>query len=182
MKTLGYVNMYNRGIGQVQDELLNNGNPAAIFNVNLVTAFSVEVQKSNRLDENQYYLDTEKAISPDEKGHKSDKKGTSPDEKGHKSDKKGTSPDEKGHKSDKKGTSLDEKGHKSIEVKLVDFCAIPRSMAEIADFLGVKNLRKARERYVNPQLGKTLKRTIPDKPQSSKQKYVDINVDISSIK
>ena len=53
MKTLGYVNMYNRGIGQVQDELLNNGNPAAIFNVNLVTAFSVEVQKSNRLDENQ---------------------------------------------------------------------------------------------------------------------------------
>ena len=39
-----------------------------------------------------------------------------------------------------------------------------------------------RERYVNPQLGKTLKRTIPDKPQSSKQKYVDINVDISSLK
>ena len=83
---------------------------------------------------------------------------------------------------DKKATSQDEKVHKSIEVKLVEFCAIPRSMAEIADFIGVKNLRKARERYVNPQLGKTLKRTIPDKPQSSKQKYVDINVDISSVK
>ena len=60
MKTLGYVNIYNRGIGQVQDELLNNGNPIAIFNVNLVTAFSVEVQKSKRLDENQYDLDAEK--------------------------------------------------------------------------------------------------------------------------
>ena len=43
-----------------------------------------------------------------------------------------------------------------------------------------QNLGKARERYVNPQLGKTLKRTIPDKPKSSKQKYVDINVDISN--
>ena len=196
MKTLGYVNMYNRGIGQVQDELLNNGNPSAIFNVNLVTAFSVEVQKSERLDENQYDLNAEKATSQDEIGHKSDKKGTSQDEKVHKfdkkctsqdeevhkSDKKGTSQDEKGHKSDKKGTSQDEKVHKSIDVKLVEFCAIPRSIAEIADFIGVKNLRNVRERYVNPQLGKTLKRTIPDKPQSSKQKYVDINVDISSVK
>ena len=66
------------------DELLNNGNPVAIFNVNLVTAFSVEVQKSKRLDENQYDLDAEK-------GHKSDKKVTSQDEKVHKSDKKAIS-------------------------------------------------------------------------------------------
>ena len=49
------------------DELLNNGNLVAIFNVNLVTAFSVEVQKSKRLDENQYDLDAEK-------GHKSRRK------------------------------------------------------------------------------------------------------------
>ena len=82
----------------------------------------------------------------------------------------------------KKCTSQGEKVHKSIEVKLVEFCTIPRSIAEIADFIGVKNLRNVRERYVNPQLGKTLKRTIPDNPQSSKQKYVDINVDISGIK
>ena len=114
--------------------------------------------------------------------HKFDKKCTSQDEEVHKSDKKCTSQDEKVHKSDKKCTSQDEKVHKSIDVKLVEFCAIPRSIAEIADFIGVKNLRNVRERYVNPQLGKTLKRTIPDKPQSSKQKYVDINVDISSIK
>ena len=182
MKTLGYVNMYNRGIGQVQDELFNNGNPSAIFNVNLVTAFSVEIQKSKRLDENQYDLNAEKATSQDEKVHKSDKEGTSQDEKVHKFDKKCTSQDEEVHKSDKKCTSQDEKVHKSIDVKLVEFCAIPRSIAEIADFIGVKNLRNVRERYVNPQLGKTLKRTIPDKPQSSKQKYVDINVDISSVK
>ena len=100
----------------------------------------------------------------------------------HKFDKKATSQDEKRHKSGKKGISQDEKVHKSIEVKLVEFCAIPRSMVEIADFVKMKDIRRARERYVNPQLGKTLKRTIPDKPQSSKQKYVDINVGISGIK
>ena len=43
MKTLGYVNKYNRGIGQVQKELSANGNPKAEFDVNLLTAFAVTV-------------------------------------------------------------------------------------------------------------------------------------------
>jgi hypothetical protein len=81
--------------------------------------------------------------------------------------------DEKVHKSG-------EKVHKFIANQVVEFCVIPCSMAEIADLISVKNLRRARERYVNPQLGKTLKCTIPDKSKSSKQKYVDINVDISN--
>lgn len=45
-------------------------------------------------------------------------------------------------------------------------------MAEIAEFRGVKDKRKARERYVDPQLGIALERTIPDKPTSRLQKYV----------
>lgn len=45
MKTLGYVNMFNRGIGQVQIELKNNGNPPAKFNINLLTAFAVNIKK-----------------------------------------------------------------------------------------------------------------------------------------
>ena len=43
MKTMGYVNMFNRGVGQVQADLKENGNPPAEFVVDLVTAFRVKV-------------------------------------------------------------------------------------------------------------------------------------------
>ena len=43
MKTMGYVNMFNRGVGQVQTDLKENGNPPAEFNVSLITAFRVDV-------------------------------------------------------------------------------------------------------------------------------------------
>ena len=46
MKTLGYVNMFNRGVGQVQTDLKDNGNQPAEFNVNLITAFKVDVKVS----------------------------------------------------------------------------------------------------------------------------------------
>ena len=46
MKTLGYANMFNRGVGQVQTDLKENGNPPAEFNVNLITAFKVDVKVS----------------------------------------------------------------------------------------------------------------------------------------
>lgn len=41
MKVLGYVNRYNRGIVRVQEELKENGNGEAIFDLNLITAFKV---------------------------------------------------------------------------------------------------------------------------------------------
>ena len=50
MKVLGYVNMYNRGIRQVQEELRKNGNEEAAFKVDFITAFSVEV-KANEIEE-----------------------------------------------------------------------------------------------------------------------------------
>ena len=46
MKTLGYVNMFSRGVGQVQTDLKENGNQLAEFNVNLITAFKVDVKVS----------------------------------------------------------------------------------------------------------------------------------------
>lgn len=164
MKNLGYVNKYNRGIGQVRDELEANGNPPAEYKVDMLTAFAVEI-----------------------------KKGTSQKVKGHKSnDVEGTSQAQKGHKSnDIEGTSQTQKGHKSetitdyneihrpfgssiltLRERIVMFCETPKSMAEIVEFLGVKDKRKARERYIDPQLGITLERTIPDKPTSRLQKYV----------
>ena len=143
MKSLGYVNKYNRGIGQVQKELRENGNPKAEFDVNLLTAFAVEVKKCS--EQNMT-------------GHKSE----------------GTSQNSKGHKSTTDEHRPFGKSVMTLQERIVDFCSEPKSMVEIADFLGVKDKRKARERYVDPQLGITLERTIPDKPTSRLQKYIAI--------
>lgn len=167
MKTLGYVNMYNRGIGQVQDELRDNGNPPAIFNVNLITAFAVEVRKCTSWDEKVHKSDDDECTSWDEKVHKSD-------------DDECTSRIEKVHKSKERrpfGKSI-----LTLQERIIEFCAVPKSIDDIAKFLGVNNRRHVRERYINPQLGITLKRTIPEKPTSSLQKYVDINVDLDKLK
>lgn len=43
LKVLGYVNKFNRGIARVQKELIDNGNGEAIFRVDKVTVFSVNV-------------------------------------------------------------------------------------------------------------------------------------------
>ncbi len=45
-KTLGYVNMFNRGVKEVQTKLKDNGNPPAEFNVNNLTVFEVTVHRS----------------------------------------------------------------------------------------------------------------------------------------
>ena len=45
MKTLNYVNMFNHGVGEVQDLLNENNSPAPIFNVNYLTVFSVIVKE-----------------------------------------------------------------------------------------------------------------------------------------
>ena len=47
MKTLGYVNMFNRGIGQVQTDLKENGNKPAQFDVSMLTAFLVTVKQKD---------------------------------------------------------------------------------------------------------------------------------------
>ena len=45
MKTLNYVNMFNHGVGDVQELLKENDSPVAEFNVNYITAFSVIVRE-----------------------------------------------------------------------------------------------------------------------------------------
>ena len=46
MKTLNYVNMFNHGIGEVQELLRQNDSPEAEFNVDYLTAFSVIVKEN----------------------------------------------------------------------------------------------------------------------------------------
>lgn len=67
----------------------------------------------------------------------------------------------------------------TLKERVADFYTEPKSLREIANFLGVNNTRNVRERYIDPQLGITLERTVPDKPNSRFQKYVATQKDTS---
>lgn len=56
---------------------------------------------------------------------------------------------------------------------LIEFCTTPRSKNEMMEHLGLVNTNYFRKAYLKPLIesGK-LVMTIPDKPNSSKQKYV----------
>lgn len=43
LKVMGYVNKFNRGIARVQKDLIDNGNGKAVFTVDKITVFSVNV-------------------------------------------------------------------------------------------------------------------------------------------
>ena len=56
--------------------------------------------------------------------------------------------------------------------EIIDFCATPRSMTEIMDYLGLKHRNNVKTRYIAPLIeGGFLVMTIPDKPNSRSQKY-----------
>lgn len=59
-----------------------------------------------------------------------------------------------------------------IEQRLLVFCKVPRSRAEMMEHVGLTDRKHFREKYIEPMLdaGK-LAMTIPDKPRSPKQKY-----------
>ncbi len=57
--------------------------------------------------------------------------------------------------------------------QLVEFCAVPRSRAEMMEFVGLTARRSFNEHYLKPLLESgQLVMTIPDKPKSKNQKYV----------
>ena len=59
-------------------------------------------------------------------------------------------------------------------VLILGFCREPKSVLEIADYLGYKDKRSVRK-YFNVLLSKGwISMTVPDKPNSSKQKYIAI--------
>lgn len=57
MKSLGYVNRYNRGIVRVQKELSENGNLQARFSVNNITVFGVNVNDATYTEDPQLRID-----------------------------------------------------------------------------------------------------------------------------
>ena len=62
----------------------------------------------------------------------------------------------------------------SNEDKILAFCVEPKGIIEITEHLGYKEKRTTRK-YLNPLIEQgRVARTIPDKPNSSKQKYITI--------
>lgn len=60
---------------------------------------------------------------------------------------------------------------------LIDFCKVPRTRKEIADYLGINTVFYVMKHYVQPLIASgELEMTIPDKPKSRNQKYVSKNI------
>lgn len=63
---------------------------------------------------------------------------------------------------------------RSQEEKILVFCEIPKSVSEIAEYLGYKDKRSIRKRiYPLLEQGR-IAMTVPDKPNSRLQKYITI--------
>lgn len=63
--------------------------------------------------------------------------------------------------------------HDEISKTIIDFCREPRTKKEIADKCGLKDLKHLTRRYLTPLIEqKYLRMTMPEKPTSSKQKYI----------
>ncbi len=61
------------------------------------------------------------------------------------------------------------------EQELLNYCKVPRTKKEIADFLGIKTAFYAMKQYVQPLLDDgRLTMTYPEKPGSHKQKYYSV--------
>lgn len=62
---------------------------------------------------------------------------------------------------------------KKAVYKKLEFCAEPKSKKEIAEYFQLKSAKEFGKRYLKPLIDNgCLEMTIPDKPTSSKQKYV----------
>ena len=61
-----------------------------------------------------------------------------------------------------------------MQSKIIKFCQTPRSVAEIAEILGVKDKKWIKDKYIKPLIGSKLALTIPDRPNSRYQKYQTI--------
>lgn len=76
------------------------------------------------------------------------------------------------YKSDQVSDQVNNYGTYLIE-SLLDYCKTPKSLREIMEKFGFKQRINFKSKYINPLIEKDkLALTIPDKPNSSRQKYI----------
>ena len=115
-----------------------------------------------------------KGATPQVKGATPQVKGATPQVKGATPQVKGATPQvdaDKGiFKRTKKRLST-----QHLQSVILDFCAIPRSVAEIMTHLSLRNRKDVRERCISPLIEQgRLAMTIPQSPNSRFQKYITI--------
>ena len=167
MKTLGYVNMFNRGVGQVQTDLKENGNLPAEFNVNLITAFKVDVKVSQSyINENGGKVGGDvpslspalsQVLSPDEE------RDASIDAKDATSSSKVVTLDEKVASSEPKVATSEEKVASPKKKISSEEMAI-----YILEYCRDKNYIRNK---VLPRLAEKLEKEYPDVPNHPRQRY-----------
>ena len=150
MKTMGYVNMFNRGISQVQTDLKENGNPPAEFEVNLITAFRVNVADVvKNVVNTDSFLSGEKVASLTQKVASSTQKVASSTQKG--------------------ATFKKNKSAEEMAIYILEYCETWRSIGEIARF--AERDKNYIRNKVLPRLSEKLEKEFPDVPKHPKQRY-----------
>lgn len=190
-KTLGYVNMFNRGVREVQRQLDENGNPPAIFNVDRLTAFEVIIYSSANL-KGVKSEGTSRGIS---QGTSQDMLNQSVSSQNNlhctmSANSKGNNQGVPSQDVPSQGVpsrGVPSRGVPSQDVPSQDggleivtkgilrFCSQPKTLKEIAEYLGIKAFKRVKTRYLDYMIAQgVLTMTIPDKPTSRFQKYVAI--------
>ena len=177
MKTLGYVNMFNRGVGQVQTDLKENGNQPAEFNVNLITAFKVEVNVApSYVTDNGGNVGGKNggdvpSLSPDEEKDASiDAKDATSSSKVATSDENVASSEPKDATSEEKVASLKKKiSSEEMAIYILEYCSTWRSMDEIAQFAN-RDKNYIRNKVL-PKLAEKMEKEHPDVPNHPRQRY-----------
>ena len=69
-----------------------------------------------------------------------------------------------------------EENRRLVDVDLLlNYCLKERTLSEITMYFGYKDKKKFKNKFINPLLNSNkIKLTIPDKPRSSKQKYISV--------
>lgn len=146
MKTLGYVNMFNRGVSQVQTDLKENGNPPAEFVVNLITAFRVNV--TDVLNTNLFPAGGKLATPTPKVASTAQKVASS---------------------SPKVATFKKNKSAEEMAIYILEYCETWRSIGEIAQF--AERDKNYIRNKVLPRLSEKLEKEFPDVPKHPKQRY-----------
>ena len=157
MKIMGYVNMFNRGVGQVQADLKENGNLPAEFVVNLITAFRVNVA-----DVAKDVINTTLSQSGKKVASSSQKVASSTQKVASSNQKVASTPQEV-------ATFKKNKSAEEMAIYILEYCETWRSISEIAQF--AERDKNYIRNKVLPRLSEKLEKEFPDVPKHPKQRY-----------
>lgn len=145
MKTLNYVNMFNHGIGEVQDQLRANENPEAVFNVDYLTAFSVVVKEPEEISPSKHSQNNGKAFPAEHQEHINKLFQAFPDFG---------------------------KAELLVISKMLQACQSPLPVKKIMSVCGIASRTTFDRVYFNPVKENGLvQATFPDNPRHPRQKY-----------